>query len=137
MPKYIIVGYYEENGQSFADSQEAEDAFKAFAKTAKAYTEGDLVLVQAVQLPDGECFSPCDNNGDTCFACDYPVEDWTDEEIVAACETAYNNDGASGVVGWIDARLGDDPRISTKHCDGCEDDTPSLNGSCLVCGGSV
>jgi len=70
MKKFIIIGFYEDKGQSFADSVEAEDAFKAFEETANEYP--DVTLVQAVQLPDGECTAPCDDSGNICAAEDYP-----------------------------------------------------------------
>lgn len=45
MTEYTVVGYYEDNGQPFADFQEADSPEEAAAGSLDASEEGDLIVL--------------------------------------------------------------------------------------------
>ena len=59
-------------------------------------------------------------------------------KVADACKKVYEASGMSAVFDLVNAKLeAKDPDykdVSYKPCRGCDNDVPSLNGICLVCG---
>ncbi len=75
MKKYTVIGYYDETGQTYIDTVEAEEAFQAMRIIAERRLD-DLILVGAIE-GDHEMIDPAESG--TCFACDFPGG--SDEDI--------------------------------------------------------
>lgn len=61
-----------------------------------------------------------------------------EDKVYRECESVYDNDGYSAVFAYADsqkkANNPDYKDVIEDHCSQCEDETPFLNGICLVCG---
>jgi hypothetical protein len=49
MKTFTVVGFYEDNGQRFCASAEAEDWVDAITSICQTYTEGELVIVEVFE----------------------------------------------------------------------------------------
>lgn len=74
MPKYTVVGYYDDNGQAYVGEAETDTPWNAFKEIATDADDG-LVLVCAIDMETGTSTTPCNDDGNTCFACDYPKDE--------------------------------------------------------------
>lgn len=130
MANYKVVGYYEDNGQAYVGESDAGSPWDAFAEVAKNADVG-LVLVCAINMETGESTTPCDNSGDTCFACDYPVDE---EDFTSLCAAAYEEGGVSDVELLITTS---GTEVDREFCEACDTtEAPTLPGTheCLYCG---
>jgi hypothetical protein len=56
------------------------------------------------------------------------------KRIEERCYKAYEKGGMDAVFDLVNEKFADDKRITWEHCTGCDNEVPTLNGSCLACG---
>jgi hypothetical protein len=71
--KFTVIGYYESNGEAFADHVEGDDAFAAMTNCANALTDSDLWIVGAI-AGEHELVTPGDDNNKIACATDLEGE---------------------------------------------------------------
>ena len=69
MTMWTVIGFWDGEGQAFADHVEATDQFDAMAQIGKQYAYSDLVIVGAVAGAH-DLHTPGDDNGKIAAAAD-------------------------------------------------------------------